>query len=77
MSKTYRGAYLDHGDCNITILTTPEQSTDIDAVLIHEALAKALCTGILDLAATDTTDAAPKLTYAQFEAQLRIGELPL
>lgn len=77
MSTTYRAAYLiaDEGSSGSgTLLSHREHSHLGDATLRAEALAEALRGDIIDMEEADPEKAFPRLTRAQFDAALTIGE---
>ncbi len=69
MKTTYRAAWFKG-----TVLTGPEHAALSDADLCAEALAFALSADIIDLVETDPETAYPRLTRAQFDDGLTIGD---
>lgn len=69
MTNSYRAAYYAE-----TVLTLPEHAHLSDDALRAEALAEAQRADIIDMDETDSETAHPRLTRAEFDAGLRIGE---
>jgi len=69
MSTTYRAAYIGH-----TVLTAAEHAGLSDDALRAEAMAEAQRADIIDMRETDPEAAHPRLTVAEFNDRLAIGD---
>lgn len=74
MSTTYLAAYYVGPSNDSVVLTGPEHATMSTDDLLAEAWAEAERADIVDMDEDDPEVAFPRLTKAQFEAGLEIGD---